>query len=589
MPDIDIATKGVVTDALNSDHVYVGISGVGLRKMTLASLAAKLAISTGTTYFMPTASLTVNGNDANATTNTTNINNALAAYDHVILPKSGNVTDGFEINGPILLTAGKTLSGQGPVATQLRQRAGANLECMVASTNWYNSTGAPSLEGRGISITDIGFDGQYLNRTTGAVLQTAGAGHGFAGCTYGALFFNVSVAQTRGHGIFLDTTGRDGITSLGEGIENAIINCTTTRTGLSGIYCEDTAGIDGGVTDGQLLYTEVTHPNIRNVVTGEDGHGVFVRSAGGWFMAGNHIYGASTFTGNYAGYAAGSKLRDGIKCMSASGLRMVGNQVADFGYVGTVGTYYGVNVQGQDDRGFLIDTTTIWTDQDNPSNTLWAIRITTPSDKACQANITGNVMSSRAAVPTMNGILINAATGGSWSNGVIANNSMLVPTATKYSAVASDFNFVVANNTWQKGSGGQLIVPMYTNANANLTLTAQTQVEQFLANSTRSITQVNLSEYREVRIVTRVLTASTSINGPKVTAKYSTTFQTGLGSISDIGTTPVESSLAATGMATSAWIPLVAAAKADVFVTITQTGGDGAQAPAIGHLVLEFR
>lgn len=407
--------------------------------------------STGDVFFIPASALVVNGTAGEATTNTAYIQDKLDNYTTVVLPKSGTVTDAFEVDSTILLNSANVLIGQGKFATILRQRSGANLDAVVASKNWYNNTGAPSSDGRSIRVENIGVDGQYLNRTTGTVLQTSGLGHGIALATYEGSVHHCGVQNTRGHGILIDTTGKDGTTGLGEGVENTIDKCRISRAGLSGIHIADTAAVSGGITDGTLLGNWIAHANQRGSTTGDEGHGVFIATGGGWYVAGNHVYGAVTQGGQWAGYGA-SLLRDGIYVKSASGLRLEGNQVADFGYVSGTNTVYGIHVQGEDgDRGLIIAGNTVFTDEDNASNTYYAIRVTTVSAATDVGTvISNNVCESRATTPTLRGILLDGASNGTHIATVSGNVLVNVTNANAFGGNALDVSTVnVFGNSWQ--------------------------------------------------------------------------------------------------------------------------------------------
>jgi hypothetical protein len=90
--------------------------------------------------------------------------------------------------------------------------------------------------------------------------------------------------------------------------------------------------------------------------------------------------------------------------------------------------------------------------------------------------------------------------------------------------------------------------------------------------------------------VARIVTASASVNTPRIYAEFATSFTTTASSFDTLGTGAVNCSLA-TGQAycDTGWIALASAAKADVFVTIFQHGGDAAADPALGPVALHFR
>lgn len=129
----------------------------------------------------------------------------------------------------------------------------------------------------------------------------------------------------------------------------------------------------------------------------------------------------------------------------------------------------------------------------------------------------------------------------------------------------------------------------YGDTATNLQLTNQANAENFLAAVSRDITVLDLTTYTQCRLVTRVQTNSASANNPRLRLRYHTAFSTTVTDYVDIGTSEVATSLASTGLADSGWINLATGAKADVYVTVTQLGGDGAADPVIGFINAYFR
>ncbi len=120
-------------------------------------------------------------------------------------------------------------------------------------------------------------------------------------------------------------------------------------------------------------------------------------------------------------------------------------------------------------------------------------------------------------------------------------------------------------------------------------MTNQAVAEQFLANSNRSITKADLADFTQCRLITRVITGSASANSPRLRLRYSTTFTTTIGSFAQIGASDVVTSLTSTGVIDSGWVDLVVGAQADVFLTVSQIGGDAAADPAVGMVLAYFR
>lgn len=122
-----------------------------------------------------------------------------------------------------------------------------------------------------------------------------------------------------------------------------------------------------------------------------------------------------------------------------------------------------------------------------------------------------------------------------------------------------------------------------------VTITNQANATQFLTNLDAFITAADLSLFSQVRLVTRVSTASASANTPQIQLRYRTSFSTTATNYSAIGTSEVKTSLAATGVIDSGWIDLVDAAKSYVYLCLIQTGGDAAADPTIGYVTAHFR
>lgn len=404
-----------------------------------------------------------------ATSNWRAIQDAIDALNYggviEIAANAVDVTDMAYLWDMPVLNPNVTLIGQGKNATRLGMMPGTNRPAIIANRAWVYGGGLPASVGRGNAVRDISLDGNFLNRTTGALQQASGLGHGIAFAGYDCEISHVVVGQTRGHGIFFDTATKDGVL-LGEGIENRVQNCATIRTGLSGIHFDDTGNANGGTTDGFIETNTIQHCNVRNSTSGEEGHGIFCKSAGGHLIRGNHVYGASDFgAGNYQGYGTGasvhtvpggSRIRDGIKCLSASGTRVVENQVADFGYVTPSGApvtlVYGINVQGKSDRGFTLSLNTIWTDEDanvlhGSKNQYWAVRITGTSEGFGACSVIGNIAEPRDG-RNLNGFKVDHA-GSGWI-GSLTGNTIVTDLGIPYqAATGKTAGLRLAANSWQ--------------------------------------------------------------------------------------------------------------------------------------------
>lgn len=139
------------------------------------------------------------------------------------------------------------------------------------------------------------------------------------------------------------------------------------------------------------------------------------------------------------------------------------------------------------------------------------------------------------------------------------------------------------------GSGGnQQCLPIVADG-AGLVLTNMALALAFLAGSHRYAGKIDLAACTQVRlIVNKQGTAGAAAS--KIILRYRTAFDPTPANWSDIGASEVSVAINVqnTVLAT-AWINLVAGAKADVFVTALCSGGDGALDPVIGNVTAQFK
>lgn len=138
------------------------------------------------------------------------------------------------------------------------------------------------------------------------------------------------------------------------------------------------------------------------------------------------------------------------------------------------------------------------------------------------------------------------------------------------------------------GSGGMLILPIVTDP-AAVAWTNMPLAETLFNGSHRHVTSVDLSAFTQVRLVVNKQ-ATAGAAAAKLMLKYASTFQTAPGGYGPIGESAVEvpvnnqNAVTATG-----WVNLAAGAKADVFVAVTGSGGDGVLDPAFGAITAQFK
>jgi hypothetical protein len=135
------------------------------------------------------------------------------------------------------------------------------------------------------------------------------------------------------------------------------------------------------------------------------------------------------------------------------------------------------------------------------------------------------------------------------------------------------------------GPASIAVLNFHADATANLTLTNQANAEQGLGNSNRNETKFDGSNFTQVRVAARIVTAGAA------TARLYPQFSTDGSAFTTIGsgTGGDSASMAAPGAVASGWINLPAGAKADVVFRIAQNGGNGTADPALGSVALQFK
>lgn len=139
------------------------------------------------------------------------------------------------------------------------------------------------------------------------------------------------------------------------------------------------------------------------------------------------------------------------------------------------------------------------------------------------------------------------------------------------------------------GGAGLLDVAIHADGAGNITMTNQVAAEQFLSNSNRNVTKVDLTGKTQVRLLCRVITGGAA--GAKIVLKYKTgAYSDTVGDYSTIGTSEVSCSIATNNThIDSGWINLAAGAIADVMITVTQVDGDAAADPVVASVHAQFK
>lgn len=135
-------------------------------------------------------------------------------------------------------------------------------------------------------------------------------------------------------------------------------------------------------------------------------------------------------------------------------------------------------------------------------------------------------------------------------------------------------------------------IQFHADAGANATFTNQAVAETLFVGSNRHITKYDLSNFTRCRLLTYVVTASASVNTPRIVARYSTTSQTTVGGFtSELGTTAISQSIftGTTGLQVTPWTTIAAAARGDVWLALVGIGGNAVADPAFGSVMLQCR
>lgn len=142
------------------------------------------------------------------------------------------------------------------------------------------------------------------------------------------------------------------------------------------------------------------------------------------------------------------------------------------------------------------------------------------------------------------------------------------------------------------GPGGSLRVDFAVPVLAALVWTNMPSALSFLLSTAtvgKCITKADLTNFTECRLlVNKQGTAGAAAS--KLILRYWTSFTQTVATFADAGTSEVSvaTNVQNTFLAT-AWVPLAAGAKADVFLAVLGSGGDGTLDPAFGPITAEFR
>lgn len=185
-----------------------------------------------------------------------------------------------------------------------KQKNGANLPAVVASTDWYNNN---PFSGFPLRMYGIAIDGNSANNT---------GTHGIALTNFNTILEGCSVSNAPGTGILLSANTRNNALIANGMVQSYVSHCVTSSSGGVGIAVADSS--HGKVTDGYLLSNQVDTAGLS---------GIIMDTAGGWRVENNHV---------------NSPQQHGINAISCFNTFFRGNYIDGFGFNSGAGpgTFY---------------------------------------------------------------------------------------------------------------------------------------------------------------------------------------------------------------------------------------------------------
>jgi hypothetical protein len=150
----------------------------------------------------------------------------------------------------------------------------------------------------------------------------------------------------------------------------------------------------------------------------------------------------------------------------------------------------------------------------------------------------------------------------------------------------------ISSHSHAGGAGGGLRITFATPVLAALVWTNMPAALSFLFSTAtigKEITKADLTNFTQCRLLVNKQGTSGAA-ASKLILRYRTAFNQVVANYSDIGASEVSVAVNVnnTFLATN-WINLAAGAKADVFIAVLGSGGDGALDPAFGQIAAEFK
>lgn len=237
------------------------------------------------------------------------INDSLAG-SRIYFPYTGNK---YVVGTMIKFKSGRAYYGDQD-ETWLQMKNSANLAAIACTEEWANDV---TLAGNPMFISDLGFDGNDANNTSG---------HGFVLQAWQSVMRQCWIKHTPQTAVVMADRTYTGMILAGGPtynvtnsiVENKLYDLKIANTGQYGVWVTD---FNGQCTDGRIMNCDVNTTLDK---------GFFIERAAGFYIAFNHLYSIKG-----SGYVLD-------KCFATF---FIGNQIADFGNDATItGTFSGIGI-----------------------------------------------------------------------------------------------------------------------------------------------------------------------------------------------------------------------------------------------------
>jgi hypothetical protein len=255
-----------------------------------------------------------------STNDTTAINACIAASTSgstVFFP-----TGTYIVNATISLPSNRAYAGATRRDSVVKMANAANIDAVMASAIWLDTTLTPTSDPP-ITVKNLGIDANRAN-------QTSGLGHCLVLMNYYSTAEALELSNPRGDALRWTTTTRANHLVSNTMVENHIINVQANNPGTGiGIHVEDSSF--SKLTDGWITDCAVN-------MQGSGGDCIFVDSAAGWNIHGNHVYGG---------------LATGLNINRPVWTRVTNNYVEAYGGSATLQTQYAGIAMGENRQTWI--------------------------------------------------------------------------------------------------------------------------------------------------------------------------------------------------------------------------------------------